>query len=387
MTRWLLGILLLLLCGSSIAEFRIWEGSNGTVVEAEFISYKGGMVELIRTDGETIKVPASKLCKKDRDFLEMLEPPKLEIKIEEALEKGKSQACVTLGEGRGIGYANPRMMSVACKAIIVKKSLEPRPRKYEAKLLVIGRDMVWDFLKVLDQNTLSIPQLEEGRQTFNLSGKPVDVIEKGFEGRPIRGQKPWTEYYGSLLLVYDAEGRLIATKESKKGVRERVEKEFGSIERNSDLPASLGSINGWAGRMRWGEYRSNKYDGKYGTVADLSEESLMVYSTHGSLWIYTYPKTLDSDFSISCSLEVLAGRMKVGLLPAEKSQSALGIRLDAGERHEIQIVRKGNNILFTLDGEEVRIDVEDDDFDPEGKLVLGFIGSSSVGKLYELEIK
>ena len=54
----------------SPAEIRTWTSSNGKEIEAELLSFDKGKVHIRRTsDGKEFKMPASRLCQADRDFL------------------------------------------------------------------------------------------------------------------------------------------------------------------------------------------------------------------------------------------------------------------------------------------------------------------------------
>jgi len=59
------------LLSSSLAETRTWTSRSGKFsTEAELLDYDEGQVQLLKSDGETIKVPLVALCKKDREFIE-----------------------------------------------------------------------------------------------------------------------------------------------------------------------------------------------------------------------------------------------------------------------------------------------------------------------------
>jgi len=51
------------------AEFKIWEGMSGNVIEAEFVTVLGNEAVLKKRDGKTVKVPISKLCEKDQHYI------------------------------------------------------------------------------------------------------------------------------------------------------------------------------------------------------------------------------------------------------------------------------------------------------------------------------
>jgi len=55
------------------AEFRIWEGTSGNVIEAEFVTVLGNEAVLRKRDGETVKVPISKLCEEDQQYIKSRE--------------------------------------------------------------------------------------------------------------------------------------------------------------------------------------------------------------------------------------------------------------------------------------------------------------------------
>lgn len=69
-----------MMCGSVLAEYRVWKGQNGSVVEAEMVSVKEGTVSLRRRNGDVVNVPIAKLSTEDADYIKKVGKPEGETK-------------------------------------------------------------------------------------------------------------------------------------------------------------------------------------------------------------------------------------------------------------------------------------------------------------------
>jgi hypothetical protein len=71
---------ILLLAAQSNAELRIWTGRDGgQSIEAEYLRFAGDQLFLKRVDGKELKVSLNKLSEEDIQYVQLKNPPKLEI--------------------------------------------------------------------------------------------------------------------------------------------------------------------------------------------------------------------------------------------------------------------------------------------------------------------
>jgi hypothetical protein len=79
---WIRILLLLVLCNSVFAEFRIWENAEGKTVEAEFVTMSDDNVTLRNRDGKIFQAPILSLSMSDQEFLKTGISPVLDIDVD-----------------------------------------------------------------------------------------------------------------------------------------------------------------------------------------------------------------------------------------------------------------------------------------------------------------
>jgi CubicO group peptidase (beta-lactamase class C family) len=88
--RWKILIYFMLATGISRAEFRLWEGENGSRTEAEYVNQAGSKVLLKKKDGKTISVSIQKLSDQDQQYLKDLRQKKSTTPLENVKESSLS---------------------------------------------------------------------------------------------------------------------------------------------------------------------------------------------------------------------------------------------------------------------------------------------------------
>ena len=83
----------------SLAEYRIWEGQNGSRTEAEFVKKIGSNVILKKRDGTTVSVPLQKLSDQDQQYLSDLLTQKPSASTTAGQESAQSQQIKKALEG------------------------------------------------------------------------------------------------------------------------------------------------------------------------------------------------------------------------------------------------------------------------------------------------
>ncbi|WP_168433643.1 SHD1 domain-containing protein [Pontiella sulfatireligans] len=343
--KWILG-LVLLLGAVAPAEFRVWEGSNGSVVEAELVSVKGGRAELRKRDGKSVKVPVSKLSAKDQKYIKLSVPPqfKFALEIQEDSE-GSFEAFEARG-GSGTKSVILERTDAKCHAAIKKTSTDAFGGKIGFWMLLFGNDPRSDTLVFFNEKHLEIDGFKAGHQELALETPPARIADGQVpEGVvPVEGESI-LECAGGLLVAYNAQGRIIDCKETKTGLRERVEARFGSLEEKVPLNASALKVE------RWGVLNQE------GTIARGEFGEVKYYAFAPQIFgHYPCSPLLMGDFSVTCKVEVLAGeRICPRLIPPnhEEDHRDYYIYVGQGGVHEVEVSRNGDDVRFLVDGEHV----------------------------------
>ncbi|VGO23279.1 SHD1 domain-containing protein [Pontiella sulfatireligans] len=215
--QWL-GLFFIVVCAAQ-AEFHIWTGQGGNVVEAEFVSVAGDRVLSLKRDGKTVKVPKSKLSEDDHRYVELAVSPEFDLKVKvdnktgEFLPRGGTEV-------------------IECKVAINKSSDAPYPAPLDVHLFCIGDNVISDQLQILDHRKKTLWRLGKGSFSCELKSKSMHCFKSctgPMQRVPLHERYAPVIFDGCILLITDANGKAIAVKESYRGLRKKVEAVHGAL--------------------------------------------------------------------------------------------------------------------------------------------------------------
>lgn len=211
----------LFICGLVFAEFRVWEGQNGSIVEAELVRVWSGTAELRKHDGKTVKVPVSKLSAKDQRYLVLANPPELKIKIKlELLPVDFSTRQNNFHLGLNLLYK--------CDVKIRKNNSQAYPSEIVIWVLLFNsNERMGGHVELIGAKEWTYPELPQGRSILE------QEYEKELKARFLFGGENNGQLSriidGAVVLVLDANQEMITMAESESGlwVAFRQEKGLG----------------------------------------------------------------------------------------------------------------------------------------------------------------
>ena len=185
-------------------EILTWQLDDGRTLEAEFVRILFDKIMLKDTAGKEWTIPQESLVltDEDREFLELENPPKLDLLIRKSIER-KNFAMIRGAENR------PPEQRGTFGAKVVQKSSAEYNHPLTVEYFVIGQEIKGDRYIVLDRK----------KETF-IPTKENDGTLEFYSGRLVRMTDLWDahpnysrrgeQYYGFIITVKDKRGKLIA---------------------------------------------------------------------------------------------------------------------------------------------------------------------------------
>lgn len=186
------------------AEMRTWTSTKGTTLEAEFVKIELNTVYLKTADGQTKKIPKTKLSAADRKLADQLSSP-FANKKEQANEAPKASEAIYDLFGDELRNARKRKVSTdalagktigiyfsahwcpPCRAftptlVEFHKEMTKKGKPFEIVFVSSDREKsaMYDYMKEMDMPWLALPFGDSHKkslsQKFNVSGIPKLVI-------------------------------------------------------------------------------------------------------------------------------------------------------------------------------------------------------------------
>ncbi len=198
-----------MVCGSVLAEMRVWTLNNGKSLEAEFISLIGGQVSLKTLKGKQHKVPESSFSENDLTYIELQMPPKLNLSF------SKTSTIRIFPDSHS---DLPRSQYYDFKAKIKQTSTKPYKHELVVEFFVIGEEKAGDHKLLLDYQKENFHLSKDSGNIFELSSNTIELLEFNQNGQ-LRGDS----YRGSLIMVTDVRGEVIAHKTQNEDWFQNVE--------------------------------------------------------------------------------------------------------------------------------------------------------------------
>jgi len=197
---------IVILSGSFLsgAEPRLWTLDSGYKFKAELVQVMGDKAVLKDALGERVKVDLALLSSEDQLFIELENPPKLEISFRRKSKKKHFPARVTT-------KLLPEVQINTFGVRVKQKSAGPYNHEMRVEFFALGKERAGDRFILLDRQERSFSLTTANHRTHEFWGGAVslDKYEIFYITRP-RGKK----YAGHLIVITDVRGRMIATQTS-----------------------------------------------------------------------------------------------------------------------------------------------------------------------------
>ena len=213
MGRGALLMVILVSCLSIGAETRTWTLADGQEFESEFVCVMGDKAVLKDSSGEKVKIKLARLSTGDRIFIELANPPRLEISFRRKSDQKhfSSRFSTTLLPEIKINTFGIR---------IKQQSAGPYNHELHVEFFAIGKERAGGRFILLDRKAGSFTPTRENRRSHEFWGRAVelDKYEIFYIDRP-RGKK----YEGHLIVVTDTRGEVVATQTTHGWLLENLE--------------------------------------------------------------------------------------------------------------------------------------------------------------------
>lgn len=192
--KWVVILLSCFICGSALAEMRLWEDKKGNSLEAEYQCMVMGKVVLRDRKGKDHKLSLSSLSEKDQKFLQTKLPPDINIEFKKWQDRKTRYSSSTV-EMRG-------------EITLTKTSRLPYEAGLKAILFMIGEDSYEDEYIMMDRAEFTFDFKKEKEHTFE--GEKF----KMHQDKDAYDNDDGVEYRGYLVIIYDAGGEVMLVKAS-----------------------------------------------------------------------------------------------------------------------------------------------------------------------------
>jgi len=196
---------LLALCIHVQAELHLWTFTDGRTTEAEFISIIGKKVVLKNAKGKIFKIKLNALTETDRKFIQLSNPPKIDINFTKPTKMRKFPENPWVTEF-------PQSSYITCSVKLKQISSGKYPYELTVEMFAFAEEINGNKKILLDYQKKNF--FLNGRDSsFKLTGETKEFLKYrvnrnlGFRGN---------RYGGHLIVITDKRGEIIAYKSTSK---------------------------------------------------------------------------------------------------------------------------------------------------------------------------
>jgi hypothetical protein len=205
------------LCIEAYGETRTWTLISGKSVEAEYVSYAHGNVNLENDKEAMLKIPFERLSEEDRTYVELINPPELDINFWHKSNQLLGHYAPNPFNARTIP---PELFEYVFGVRVKQLSLGSYSHELKVEYFVIGRQLVdRDKYILLDRRSSRFTPSEQINSGVGFSSGKVIRMHKYLYFNQIQGR----DYAGHLVLITDSRGEIVAYKSSQKWMFEHRE--------------------------------------------------------------------------------------------------------------------------------------------------------------------
>jgi hypothetical protein len=224
-------VLITSLCGSVLAEMRVWTDADGKTIEAEHVRTLSDKVVLKLEDGSEIRVSLDKLDKQDRRYAILQTPPRIDITVSPKIDREN------IGYSRDFGGGVQAQSETVQATVNVRKS---SPAPYEAplksELYLIGQPERADGYVILGRTSSKFKFTAENENKHSYSSDAISLTQVE------AGRQAGIEYEGYIAVVKDRTGSILSMKCSKLDFEKNAEAIMGT-ERGTLLDNDFNAVD------------------------------------------------------------------------------------------------------------------------------------------------
>ncbi len=199
------------------SKIRIWASTDGKEIEAEYITVIADKVVLKTSRGRQLKIPLSQLSPADREYIELINPPKFDIDFIKLSDNQSSRYELSPKELEW-NLLPPRVNDFTFGAKVKQRSAGEYNYELTVEYYSIGKERIGNRYILLDRNTSVFVPCKENRRSHSFTGEPIEFLEYDIGGS-LRGRKP----AGYLITITDKLGRIIQYKASSLWLWENID--------------------------------------------------------------------------------------------------------------------------------------------------------------------
>ncbi len=183
---------------------RMWAGTDGKTLAAEFVTVIGNKAVLKDARGRQRKIPLAQLSDEDRLFIELAQPPKFNIDFSKKSSQQFFKESPFLA-----GYV-PKHLDYIFSARLKQTSAGVYNHELKVEFFAIGEEIDGDNYILFDRQESHFTPAEENGISHTFSGGTIPVREKTIPGYGgVFGQRRGDKYGGYLVVVTDSRGKVV----------------------------------------------------------------------------------------------------------------------------------------------------------------------------------
>jgi hypothetical protein len=195
------------------STMRQWASTSGKTIDAEYLSLVGNNAILRNVKGKQLKIPVGQLSPEDQEYLELANPPRLNIDFIKRSSQRQVKVTPYLPE------VPPRVFNYEFGVKVKQISSGAYNHELTVEYFALGQQYLDDQkYKLLDRNSDTFTLSATNNLSHRFSGKPVELTAYEFHGSN-RGLK----YAENLVVVTDKRGEIIQHSSSGKWIFEHLE--------------------------------------------------------------------------------------------------------------------------------------------------------------------
>jgi len=181
------------------SAMRVWTGTDGKTMEAEYVVVIGSKVVLKTDEGKQMKIPLNQISAEDRDYITLANPPEFDIDFSKQSSQRIIKTTPYLDE------IPPRILDYVFGVKMKQVSVGPYGHELKVEYFAVGEQYHDDrkFI-LLDRRSGSFTPSKENQFSHQFRGNPVEVMS--YE---LLSQRSGIKYKGNLVVVTDERGVII----------------------------------------------------------------------------------------------------------------------------------------------------------------------------------
>lgn len=218
MKRWLAVLGVCGLCAGAFAgELRTWTFSDGRTLEAEFVRILFDKIVLKDAQGKEHTLPREMfvLSDADREFLELENPPVLDLLFRKSIEQ-KNFSMIRGSENR------PPEWRGQFGAKVVQKSSGDYGHELTVEFFAIGQEIKGDRYILLDRRSQTFTPTKANKRSVEFYSKRLVRMTDLWNGSTNYSRRG-EQYYGFVITVRDKRGKLVAVDASNAWLTEHLD--------------------------------------------------------------------------------------------------------------------------------------------------------------------